>query len=275
LILALQAAAGQPDLVSALLIDTSRARATSDAARAQSLDPDETDALFEREVVVSRPARATLAGSVDLPSFAETLVAACLPALEQRGLLRGGGAVRVTAPNNSTLELDGEIIGLVGESTMLTDVDTGTRTLSVVDAAGRRASTIVNVRSNAVSTVDLFPEVLAPTQWAGAVMAVGGVALTIAGIALREGVARPAIDCASPNGASSNSAFLCTPVLFDRIAPSEGPLTIPLGYSTIAAGLVLLLGPEVMDGADLDPRWWWAIAAGVLATGYGISEAVN
>jgi len=270
LVVAIHAAAGQPDLVAALLIDASLAQATSDSAKAQGLDPDETDALFDREVVLVRPPRVTLAKAADLASYAKALVEACAPAPEPRGLLRGGGAVRVAITDRSTLELDGEVIGVVDESTVLTDIQTGTHTISAVDATGRRTSRIVRVLSRAISTVELDPPVASSTPWAGAFIAVGGVALTVAGIVMRANVARPAVDCMS-----GSTAFVCAPVSFDRLTSGSGPLTIPLGYSLIAAGLVLVAGPDLAESTDLDPRWWWAIAAGVLAASYGISEAVN
>jgi len=272
LIVSVRATPGQPDLVSSILVDGTQAQEVTRKARLAGADADAIEEQIAAEVLLRAPL-ATVADAAGLESLAQALVASFQPAFAARGLWKAFGRVVLTVEPGVPVELDGQLLGLSGETTTLVDIPPGPHRITVTRPDGPTLRQVA-VTAGSSFVISAAPDEVAMSgtrkiQWAGGVVAAVGVATLVAGIIGRSET-RP-MTC-NPAG---EAKFVCRQDAFERLTEGSGPLVIPLGYSTASAGAAMAFGPMLVSEETLDSPWWIAVAASVLVSGYVISEAAN
>jgi hypothetical protein len=278
---------GEPDRISALLLDTDEAlQLLHDTVKEGSWKDRIEAEVSERAIVVSAP-RGQIASASDARGYFEGLVREHLrPFLETHGHWEPWGTVVVETGVDDALEIlvDGQVVGTTSPgSTSLSKVSPGQHEVELRHPSYEPEKTSISVdRGESIEARFELERISDETVvrpivlWSGVVLAVVGGAIAVYAAVRQNGDVRTACfegsDCSRDGFLTFGYAPAATNA--ENVNPS-GVLVAPLGYSIAAAGVVFALG-TLLFGDDDDIPWIQVLAGlAVGAASYGISAAVN
>ncbi len=284
--------AGQPDRLSAMLINTDLALTYLHEASRDAPDwQDVTEAKIESAAVVVPSTRKKVHGPREAEVFLSRLFEdAFRSPFEATGQWAPYGTVDINCPvPEAVVFLDERPLGSTQAGlTRLEKVDPGLHRLRIEHQGYKPYSTEVQVRrkqtasvqvelsANPVQVNDLPRQV---TLWGGIALAAAGAGLTVYGATRpQQGLSVACIEggATSCSGGSRFVTFGYDPEQADRdpraINPS-GVMVVPLGYSLIGTGASFTAGAALTEAGDL-PWIPWVAGLVVGAAAYGISAAV-
>lgn len=277
------ARAGEPDRVSAVLLDVARGREVLRGVEGL----DDREDLLQIHAVQSTLGASPLADVRALEAWLGTLLTERWRGpLEARGQWMPLGRVRLELDRAAHVELDGRPLGTLGPGEVLLDeLRVGQRTLRLIAADGAAAQTLVLELEPGVEArpAVIWPSAVAPilrttTAWAGV-----GVAAVGLGLATWAAVASPGVQGLTPCVGPACEAALperwddaCTLTRDDPAGcgAGRGVRIAPLGLGLLAGGATWALGAALGEPEEW-PWLVWLLGAAVGAASYGVMVAAE
>lgn len=277
------ARAGEPDRLSAVLLDVARAREV-----VRGVDgPDDREDLVQIHAVQSTLGATPLADARALEAWLSTLLTERWRSmLEARGQWMPLARVRIALDRAAHVELDGRSLGTLGPGEVLLDeVRAGSRTLRLMADDGTAAQSLSLVLEPGVEArpVVVWPSAVPPilrttTAWAGVGLAVAGLGLATWAAAAAPGTQglAPCLGpaCEAPLPARWDDT--CTLTRDDPTAcgSARGVRIAPLGLALVAGGATWALGAALGEPEEW-PWLVWLVGTAVGAASYGVMVAAE
>lgn len=279
---------GQPDRISALLLDTDVALRLLHESKREGAWKERVETAVTERAVVASPPRAEISSREDARAYLDTLVREHLqPVLEERGHWEPWGTVLLRTKTEEPLEilLDGKSVGATTpDETELVQISAGSHVveLSHPDFAPARATMEVRRADRVEVEIPLIrtaddPFVLRPIlTWSGLLLAAAGGAIAIIAVVRADDEVKTACFDGSSCAHDGFLTFGYTTNASDpaSVNPS-GVLMAPLGYSLAATGATWSLG-TLLFGDDHDIPWIQLVAGLAVGGGaYALSAALE
>ncbi len=288
LVISILTRAGEPDRMSAQLLDVDAAREAVRGAR----DADEAEDLIQIRAVHGTTGTALVPGLEQLDHWLEVLVEDTLrPPLLARGQWLPFGAVRLHVDRPLSVELDGRPLGTFepGEA-LLVDVRAGRRALLARDPArpdgdpaGLARHEVVVTAGAEAAVLVVMPSTLggvtrSASLWGGIATAAVGAGLVVwaAAASPSSRAITPCVGAGCEGARPSQWDDACTLTRDDPAScgDARGLRIAPLGGALALAGTSWAVGSTLGDSQDVPWIGWVAgVAAGALA--YGIALAAE
>jgi hypothetical protein len=282
---------GQPDRMSALMLDTDLALGLFHAAdRNREAWQDELEARVASAAVLLEVRRREIHGPDDARAFMRELVTGLLrEPLQQAGHYEPYGRIEIACDvEGAAISIDGTTVGVTGEDPLVVGhVRPGTHAIEVTHAERRPFTETILVATGETAQLDARLALLdsSPAVIAGRVVFWSGIALSVAGavlvsfaIAAGDPELKTACfdegDGTCTGGSSFTTLGASTGDDTDPVDVNPpGVLTAPLGYSLIGAGAAFSIGSLFEDSGVP----WISLAAGLVIGGaaYGLSAALD
>ncbi len=282
---------GQPDRMSALLVDTDQALALFHAAdRRRDGWEDDLEARVAASAVLAEVRRKEIPTAALARGFMNDLFTKTLrPPLEEAGYYEPYGALEITCDvEGAGISIDGTTVGVTqDEPIAVRRVRPGTHVIELTDPkhAPFTVSVLVERGQTAPVSVDLRALENNPSRiadrivfWSGIALSVIGAGVLVAAVATQDRDLVTACFDEPGGDCSGGSAFTTLGARHaDDTAPEDvnprGLLLGPFGYSLIGAGATFTVGSLFEE----DSAPWISLIAGLVigGTAYGLSAALD
>lgn len=276
------ARAGEPDRVSAVLMDVARG-----AEVVRGVDgPDEREDLLQIHAAQATLGATPLADARALESWLTVLLTErWRPMLEARGQWMPLGRARLVLDQAAEAELDGRALGTLGPGEVLLDeLRAGPRALRLTSADGRAQVVPLVLEPGVEARVAIvWPSAVAPilrttTAWAGLGVAAAGLGLATWAAAASPGVQglSPCVGPACEGAQPARWDDACTLTRDDPAGcgATRGVRIAPLGLALLAGGATWALGAALGD-TEAWPWLVWVVGAAAGAATYGVMVAAE
>lgn len=277
------ARAGEPDRVSAVLLDVARGREVLRGVEGL----DDREDLLQIHAVQSTLGASPLADVRALEAWLGALLTERWRGpLEARGQWMPLGRVRLELDRAAHVELDGRALGTLGPGEVLLDeLRGGRRTLRLTAADGAAAQALTLVLEPGVEArpAVIWPSAVAPllrttTAWAGVGVAAVGLGLATWAAAASPG-ARGLTPCVGPACEAALPERWDDACTLTRDDPAgcgaeRGVRIAPLGLGLLAGGATWALGAALGEPEEW-PWLVWLVGAAVGAASYGVMVAAE
>lgn len=296
LVISVLAQEGEPDRLTAILLNAREVEAIKHAN--PNLSDEEQESLVSEspKAVLASPASALSQNEEQARRYVERLIDQDFRTVfTSFGNWEPYGTIElVTTVDAATVMLDGQTIGVArGGVTRIEQVAGGKRALRVETSGAAPFETQVVVEPQGVVRVEAELEEAGSggnlardlTFWGGLAIAAGGAALTVYGVAAQSSAVYTSncLEVAGAPGCGSGREFLrfgfrTEADIKDAFAEDPnggGPMIAPFGYSLVAAGGAMAAGTLLLK--DRPELWWVPIVGGaaLFAASYGLSAALD